>query len=141
MSTSTGKEASNRAVSDVGGPLRLVLVGWLSVLLFAIAVVVARGVGELGAMAVFAAVAIAMGSWVWRRRSRASLITSLVLGVLHAVEQVAYSVAEATSDPFDPAIFVIDVVAFVGAVLIVAGAAAALVRRRRQGDPAGGRPA
>lgn len=141
MSTSTGKEVSKRAVSDVSGPIRLVLVGWLSVLLFAVAVVVARGVEELGAMAVFAAVAIAMGWWVWTRRSRASLITSLVLGVLHAVEQVAYSVAAATSDPFEPAIFVIDVVAFVGAVLIVAGAGAAIVRRRRHGDPAGGRPA
>jgi hypothetical protein len=63
-------------------PRRVALVGWALVVLVAILMLVFRGSEEAGPAVVFAAIALAVGAWLWFRDSRAALIVSLVLGVL-----------------------------------------------------------
>ena len=111
----------------------LVLAGWGVVVLVAILMLILRGREEAGPALVFALIAIAVGAWVWRRDSRAAMITTLVLGVLWLVQFVAYTVADMMDDDADAAIFVTDVVAVIGGVLLVVGAIQALVQRRRGG--------
>jgi hypothetical protein len=111
---------------------RLVLAGWAIVVLVAILMLVFRGREEAGPAVVFAVLAIAAGAWVWRRGTRAAIITSLVLGLLWLVQFAAYTVADAMDDDADAAIFITDVIAVIGGVLIVVGAMQALSERRRQ---------
>ena len=111
----------------------LVLAGWGVVVLVAILMLILLGREEAGPALVFALIAIAVGAWVWRRDSRAAMITTLVLGVLWLVQFVAYTVADMMDDDADAAIFVTDVVAVIGGVLLVVGAIQALVQRRRGG--------
>lgn len=95
-----------------------------------------RGREEAGPAVVFAAIAVVVGGWVWRRESRAAMIASLVLGLLWLVQFAAYTVADVRSDEAETAIFVTDVIAVVGGVLLVAGAVQAL-RRKRLSSPNG----
>lgn len=89
-------------------------------------VVVVRGLDYAPNMAVFAALGAAMLAWVALRRSRASL----VLGVLHTIEQVAYLAAGVTSDGGTAAgVLVADAVGLAGGVLLVVGSSQALTRR------------
>ena len=119
-----------------GRPKALVLAGWGLVVLVAILMLVLRGREEAGPAVVFALIAIAVGVWVWRRDSRAGMIATLVLGLLWLVQFVAYTVADALDDDADAAIFVADVVAVIGGLLLVGGAIQALGRRRRGSDAA-----
>lgn len=113
-------------------PKQLVLAGWGVVVLVAVLMLIVRGSEEAGPAIVFAAVAVAVGAWVWRRGSRASLIASLVFGVLWLLQFAAYTVVNAVDDDVEAGVFVADVVAVVAGVLIVVGAIQALRGRRRQ---------
>ena len=118
-------------MSEISKTVRLTLIGWATVLAFAAAVLISRGSDELGPAIVYGALAVGMGFWVWKRQSRAALVTSIAIGALHLLQQVGYSLAGAADDPFEAATFVIDVLAVPGAALIVAGAAGTLIQRRR----------
>jgi hypothetical protein len=115
-----------------GRPERLVLVGWSVVVLVAVLMLIVRGREEAGPAVVFAVVALAVGAWVWRRGSRASIITSLVLGLLWLLQFAAYTVADATDDDVEAGVFVTDVIAVGGGIVLVVGAIQALIQRRRQ---------
>jgi hypothetical protein len=110
----------------VSTPVRLVLLGWAGVLLFALMIVVAKGTADLGGAGLFGAVAVAMASWVWRRPSKAALVTTLAIAVLFTVEQVAYLV----SDGHDTAETVGDAIGLVAGALLLAGATRALADGR-----------
>ena len=106
------------------------MVGWGVVVLVAILMLILRGSAEAGPAVVFAVVALGVGTWLWRRRSRAALITSLVLGILWLLQFVAYAVADLVDEDFDVALFLVDLVAVAGGVAIVSGAVAALRRAK-----------
>jgi hypothetical protein len=116
-------------VSD--GTTRLLVMGWLSVIVVAIAMAIVRGQGEYGPAAVFGAVGVGMALWVWRRRSRASAVVSLVLGVLWTVQFAAYAAASVVADEFEPDVFAIDAFAVVGGIVLLTGAARAVMEARR----------
>jgi thiol:disulfide interchange protein len=108
------------------------LAGWAIVVLVAILMLVLRGREEAGPAVVFSVVALAVAAWLWRRGTRAAIITSLALGLLWLVQFAAYTVADAMDDDADAGIFITDVIAVIGGVLIVVGAMQALSERRRQ---------
>ncbi len=113
------------------GPVRTVMLGWVTFLLMTVAVVLVRGADHVANMAVFAAIGVAMLIWVALRRSRAALIASLVLGLLHVAEQIAYLLAGGT----DSLEVGVDVLGLVSGLLLVAGASWELRRRRAHSDP------
>ena len=116
-------------------PRRLALIGWSLVILVAVLMLAIRGREEAGPAVVFAIAAVAVGAWVWFSASRASLIVSLVLGVLWLLQFVAYTIADVVGDDFDAAIFITDLVAVAAGVAIVVGSLRG-VRARREDAPA-----
>jgi hypothetical protein len=118
-------------MSGISRPVRLALVGWAMVFLFAIMILVAHGTGELAPALVVALVAIGMGTWIWGKPNLAALVTSAVLGLLHTVEQTAYLTADITAKDLNPAVLVGDFLGLIGGVLIVVGTTVAIARRHR----------
>ena len=133
MTTDRGVSVGARTVEPP--PVRMLLLGWGAVLLMAALGAVVRPDDRV-AMAVFAGVAVLMGLWVARSAGRGALLTSLVLGVLHTLEQVAYTLAGAAEDEVDLGLLAVDLVGLVGGVLVVVGAVRALRARRRPGPEA-----
>jgi len=118
-------------MSGISRPVRLALVGWATIFLFAIMILVAHGTDELASALVFALVAVGMGTWIWRKPNLTALVTSAVLGLLYTVEQIAYLAADITAKESNPAVLVGDFVGLVGGVLIVIGTTVAIARRHR----------
>lgn len=112
--------------------LLLILVGWAAFVLMSLLVIAVRGSDHVANMLVFIAIAVAMATWVARRRSRAAVVTSLVLGGLHTLQQVAYVIAGITGDDVDAAEIAVDIVGLVSGLLLVVGATRALTRSGRQ---------
>lgn len=110
--------------------LRVLLAGWALFVLMWLLVVVVRP-DDAVPVAVFVALGLLLAVWVVRRRSRAALVTSLVVGILHTLEQVAYTVAELGAEPVETSVVAIDLLGLVSGLLIAGGAAAALRARRR----------
>lgn len=111
--------------------MRLVLGGWGLSVLVAILVLVVNGLREIGFSLILAVVAGAMGAWVWRRPTRAALMTSLALGLLLLLMFGAYTVADATSGEFESQRFFTDLIGTLGGTAIVAGAVRMLIEQRR----------
>jgi hypothetical protein len=111
-------------------PLRIVLIGWAAILPFAALLVIARGKHDVGVGLAFGVMACAMAAWVFLRASKAALVTSLVLGVLHTVEQMVYLGGDFTRDPHRPLVTVSDLVGLTAGVLIIVGSALGLAARR-----------
>lgn len=107
--------------------IRLTSFGWVMFVLFGGLVALGQDSAKNGL--VFAIIGIALGMWVWFRRSLPALIVSLVLGTLHTIEQVAYTYAGITdhSSAFQ---LVSDIFGFVGGVILVTGAAKSVRGRR-----------
>jgi hypothetical protein len=112
--------------------LRLVIGGWAVFVLMAVLVIAVRGDDHVANMLVFVVIAVAMATWVARRRSRAAVVTSLVLGGLHTLQQTAYVLAGITEDDVDAAEIGVDVVGLLSGLLLVVGAVRAVSRSRRE---------
>ena len=69
-----------------------------------------------------------MAAWVWVRRSMPALITSIVIGGLYAIEQVAYLGVEIGDSSWVRALG--DLFGLAAGVAIVLGAIRALMARR-----------
>lgn len=110
-------------------PAPVVVTGWGFVAVFGVLVWLVAD--ELGAGAMFAGVAVLMAAWVALRPGTAALVVSLVLGLLHTAEQVAYLVADLTRSPVAVDVVLADVVGLLGGLLVAGGAALWLTRRRR----------
>ncbi len=119
-------------MEQVDRNLRLIIGGWAVFVLMAVLVIAVRGSDHVANMLVFVVIAVAMAAWVARRRSRAAVVTSLVLGGLHTLQQTAYVLAGITGDDADFAEIAVDVVGLVSGLLLVVGAARAVSRSRRQ---------
>jgi uncharacterized membrane protein len=116
-------------------PRRLALTGWALVVLVAILMLVIRGREEAGPAVVFAVVAVAVGAWIWLRGSRPAWIVSLVLGALWLLQFVAYTIADLVSDDFSGSIFIIDLIAVVAGLAVIAGCVSGLRRRNAAAEP------
>lgn len=125
-------------MSRLDTPTRLILTGWGLVLLVAVLMVVARS-EELGSAIAFAAIAVAMSAWLWLRKSRAAIITTLVLGILWTVQFVAYTVAGFTGEASEDQVLILigDVVGIIAGAFIVLGATKAFIRVREGSTRAG----
>jgi hypothetical protein len=120
-------------------PVRLVVLGWCLVVLMAVLAMVHSN-DQLANLAAFGAVALGLALWVALRPGRAALITSLVLGALHTVEQTAYVWADMGEAHVSVWAVSVDLLGLAGGVAVVTGAIASLRRRRRaaaQAAPAG----
>ena len=60
------------------------------------------------------------------------MITSLVLGLLWLLQFAAYTVADVMDDDASIGIFITDVIAVMGGMLLVGGAIQALIQQRRR---------
>jgi len=112
--------------------IRFVIGGWSVFILMALLVIGVRGRDHVANMLVFVVIAVAMATWVARRRSRAAVVTSLILGGLHTLQQIAYLLAGVASDDVDAAEIAVDAVGLASGVLLVVGAARAVTGSRRQ---------
>lgn len=117
-------------MAHAGTPVRVVLAGWGFIFLFAVLLML-FGAGELVFGALHGLVAVIMATWVWRRGSRLALIVSLALGLLLGIRQAAYIAGDVTGRHIDAGTLLEDVIGLAGGLLLVAGAAAALLRRSR----------
>ncbi len=117
------------ARAPLSRPASLAVAGWLGVVVFA-GLMAVFGEDSLGNAMFFAVIGLTMAAWVGLRRSRPALWVSLVLGLLHVVEQVAYLVADAPDA--GAGLLTADAVGLVAGVLVVTGSARELRERRRQ---------
>lgn len=118
-------------MSEVKGSIRLAVVGWLTIPIVGILVIATRGAEEIGVSGVTRIIAIVMAVWLWKRASRASLITSLVLGSLLGLQHLGYAPASLSDTQFEATTVAIDAVALVGSTLIIIGTIGGLLDRRR----------
>jgi len=117
-------------------PVLVVVGGWLLVVLFG--GLVAVGADEPASGAIFAGVGLAMAAWVAFRPSAAAFVVSVVLGLLHTAEQIAYLASDLTGSA--PVTTVLaDAFGLLGGLVVVGGSAVALRRRRSSdvGEPVG----
>jgi hypothetical protein len=110
-------------------PALIVVAGWSLVVVFG--VLVWLGAGELGSGALFAGVGLAMGIWVTLRPGVSAMVVSLVLGLLHTAEQIAYLAFDISESDMSVGRVLGDAEGLLGGLLIVGGAVAALLQRRR----------
>jgi hypothetical protein len=111
--------------------VRLTLSGWAGLVVFGALVAATQGLRELPFAAVTIVVALVLATWLWKRRSRAALVTTLMLGGLQLLEQTGYLVADLTGSGGDIATTLVDLFGLVASAAVVAGAGAGLVGRRR----------
>ncbi len=119
-------------MEQVDRNLRLIIGGWAVFVLMAVLVIAVRGRDHVANMLVFIVIGVAMAAWVALRRSRAAVVTSLVLGGLHTLQQSAYLLAGVTENDADAAEIGVDVIGLLSGLLLVVGAARAVSRSRRQ---------
>lgn len=112
-------------------PALLVVAGWSLVVVFGVLVWLVSG--EPGSGAMFAGVGLAMAVWVALRPGLAAMVVSLVLGLLHTAEQVAYLAVDLSDAGTAAGTVLTDAEGLLGGLLVVGGASAALLRRRRAG--------
>lgn len=109
-------------------PALVVITGWLLVIVFGGLVLV--GADEPGSAAIFAGIGLVMAVWVALRPSVAAFVVSLVLGLLHTAEQVAYLASDLSNARATTSVLA-DAEGLLGGLLVVGGAAVALLRRRQ----------
>lgn len=114
------------------GSIRLTMAGLFGMAVFGVVVAATQDSIEWLFVAVTVGVALVLATWLWKRRSRAALVTTLVLGGLQFLEQVAYSVADLSNT--GAAVHSPTLADLFGALVsgaVVAGAASGLWQRRR----------
>lgn len=110
-------------------PARIVVAGWALVIVFGVLVWLVSG--EPGSAALFAGVGLVMATWVALRPGVAAMVVSLILGLLHTVEQIAYLAVDLSEPDLAVGTVLADALGLLGGLLVLGGAAAALLRRRR----------
>ena len=77
--------------------VRLTIAGWFGMVAFSVIVALSQGKREWIFAVATATIAVVMGYWLWKRRSKAALVVTVILGGLQFIEQVSYSIADLTS--------------------------------------------
>ena len=110
-------------------PALVVVVGWSLVVVFGVLVWLVSG--EPGSAALFGGVGLAMAIWVALRPALAAMVVSLVLGLLHTIEQIAYLAVDLSASDMSAGRVLGDAEGLLAGLLVVGGAVAALLQRRR----------
>lgn len=110
--------------------IRTLVVGWMIVPLFGVAVLISKGADEAPYVVGTSVIAIGLALWAWTRQCRAALFTSLAVGFLLVLQQLGYVVAGATSSPVDTTVLIQDLVGLGGGALVVVGSVGGLVNLR-----------
>ena len=118
--------------------LRLTIAGWSGMVIFSAIVALSQGKREYAFSAATATIALVMAYWLWKRRSKAALVVTVILGGLQFIEQISYSIADLSNSgvwPEDQASKGVttfsDLFGALASAAIVAGSANALWQRRR----------
>ena len=118
--------------------VRLTLAGWFGMVAFGLLVAFTQGKREWLFAAVTIGLALAMAYWLWKRRSKAALVVTVVLGGLQFIEQVSYSIANLTTSGVwaenqasKGVTTISDLFGALASGAVVAGAASGLWQRRR----------
>jgi len=117
-------------MATIGAPVRIVLAGWGLAFLFAV-LLLAGGKDDLLVAVLYGLVAVIMAAWAWRRRSRPALIVSLALGLLLTAGQAAYIASDVSGQQTGAGTLLGDAIGLAAGMVLVAGAAAALLRRNQ----------
>ncbi len=113
--------------------VQLAVAGWLGVVVFA-GLMAVVSTDSLGNALLFAVIGLVMAAWVGLRHSLSSLWVSLVLGLVQALEQTAYLVADAPDA--SGGLLTADAAGLLAGVIVVIGSARALRERRRRREAA-----
>ena len=105
--------------------------GWALFIVFALAIAISHGTAQLATVVVFVGIGSAMTGWIVRRPGRGAFVTSLVLGVLHTVEQSAYLAADFGKHPVSASMVGADTEGLIAGLLIVVGSVGCLRASRR----------
>ena len=118
--------------------IRLTLAGWFGMVALGVIVALTQGKREYVFAAVTACIALVMAYWLWKRRSKAALVVTVVLGGLQFIEQISYSVADlstsgvwAEHQASKGVTTISDLFGALASGAIVAGGASGLWQRRR----------
>ena len=118
--------------------IRLTIAGWFGMVALGVIVALTQGKREYVFAAVTASLALAMAYWLWKRRSKAALVVTVVLGGLQFIEQISYSVADlstsgvwAEHQASKGVTTISDLFGALASGAIVAGGASGLWQRRR----------
>jgi len=118
--------------------VRLTIAGWFGMVAFSVIVALSQGKREYAFSAATATIALVMAYWLWKRRSKAALVVTVILGGLQFIEQVSYSIADLSSSSVwaenqasKGVTTFSDLFGALASAAIVAGSASALLQRRR----------
>lgn len=111
-----------------GRPIRIVVAGWCCMLVLAATILI--DAHEVRSTLFFSLIATGMALWVWARASIPALVTSLVLGVLQTMEQVAYTISDHTAVLHTAALIVGTLFGIAAGACLVVGSTLALAARR-----------
>src|SRR3954454_4575902 len=105
-------------------PIRIVVAGWCCMLVLAATIMI--DAHEVRSTLFFTLIATGMALWVWARASIPALVTSLVLGILQAIEQIAYTISDPTAVLHTPALIVGTLFGIAAGACLVVGSTLAL---------------
>ena len=88
------RKLSSSTAAPTIASIRLTLTGWFGMVAFSVIVALTQGKREWIFSIATASIALVMGYWLWKRRSKAALVVTVVLGGLQFIEQVSYSIAD-----------------------------------------------
>ncbi len=118
--------------------IRLTIAGWFGMVAFSVIVALSQGKREYLFSAATATIALVMAYWLFKRRSKAALVVTVVLGGLQFIQQVSYSVADLSSSGVwaehqasKGVTTISDLFGALASGAVVAGAASGLWQRRR----------
>ena len=92
------KNLSSSAPAPSLASIRLTIAGWFGMVALGAIVALTQGKREWIFAVATATIAVVMGYWLWKRRSKAALVVTVILGGLQFIEQVSYSIADLTSN-------------------------------------------
>ena len=132
------KNLSPSTAAPTISSVRLTLTGWFGMVAFSVIVALSQGKREYAFSAATAIIALVMSYWLWKRRSKAALVVTVVLGGLQFLQQVGYSVADLSStgvwaehQASKSVTTISDLFGALASGAVVAGAASGLWQRRR----------
>ena len=132
------KNLSPSTAAPTIASVRLTIAGWFGMVAFSVIVALSQGKREYLFAAATAMIALVMAYWLWKRRSKAALVVTVVLGGLQFIQQISYSIANFSADSVwlettasKSVTTFSDLFGALASGAIVAGSASGLWQRRR----------
>ena len=91
------RKLSSSTAAPTIASIRLILGCWLGMIALNLIVAITQGKREWILSIVMATLALVMGYWLWKRKSKAALVVTVVLGGLLFIQLLSYSIADLTA--------------------------------------------